>query len=299
MWSNNLRQLSLAVHNYASANQHFPSLSHPDVNSNYSGGYSYWIELLPYIERNNLFDQLDRSAHPWLANVSAAANKRLINGTVLNEFTCPSSDLPQLANVERHTPGREMPGDAESTRPQYVALSGGAHDDPGVPQPRFDEPEFEVCCSCCDGNAENGLFSPNGILAPAGETSKLASVTDGLSNTALFGEISAFFYEPSGEPLQAYGRSGIVMGSAGKTHRVGLRYFHATTVRYQHNTDSLGLPGVHPNFGPNMPLISYHPGGVHVAMGDGAVRFETDDAEIIVLKQLATKDDSNVVNSGG
>ncbi|QDT00911.1 hypothetical protein HG15A2_42530 [Adhaeretor mobilis] len=32
-------------------------------------------------------------------------------------------------------------------------------------------------------------------------------------------------------------------------------------------------------------------------MGDGAVKFEPDDAEILILKQLATKDDGGIDNT--
>ena len=74
------------------------------------------------------------------------------------------------------------------------------------------------------------------------------------------------------------------------------RYFHATTVRYRINTDSLELPGVHPNFGSNLPLVSAHNGGVNVAVGDGAVLFLTDETDMLTLKRLATKDDGGIAN---
>ncbi|QDT00910.1 hypothetical protein HG15A2_42520 [Adhaeretor mobilis] len=160
-----------------------------------------------------------------------------------------------MVNVERHSPGSEKQGDVESNRPQYIALSGGVNDNPRDPRPHFDEPEAEGSCSCCGGNAANGIFSPNDILAPASETSSLSAVTNRLSNIALFGEVSAFFYDAAGEPLHAYGRSGIIMGGVGLTYRPGLRHFHATTVR-QHKADSVDLPGVHPNCGPNFSLVS-------------------------------------------
>ncbi|MEM7315055.1 MAG: DUF1559 domain-containing protein, partial [Planctomycetota bacterium] len=291
---NNLKQLSLGMHNLASAKRAFPSLSF--VNDNYDPGYSFWIELLPYIELNNFYDGLDLEAHPWLAHASAVANKQFVDGKQFPEFVCPSSTHPLFANVERHTPGNEFPDDAMSTRPQYISVSGAVADDPNAPQPRFDEPENSRCCNCCGGNASTGIFSPRGILAPAESRSKLSAVKDGLSKTLLFAEASAPYFDFQGEPLQVYGRSGIIMGSDRPENRFGTRYFHATTIRYAINTDSRELPGVAPNWGANLPLTSMHPGGVNACSGDGAVFFLNDGMDMIVLKRLATKDDGGIAN---
>lgn len=291
--SNNLKQLGLGMHNYASARGQFPSLAITYPGTSYSNGYSFFVELLPYIERSAFYDQLDRTEDPWL--VVAPNNKALVDGLIFSEFTCPSSELPELENVERHTPGSQLDGDAMSTRPQYIALSGAVADDPSAPAPRFDEPENEPCCSCCGGNASNGTFSLRGIMATR-YRSKISSVTDGLSNTALLGEASVFYFDATGEPQQLYGRTGILLGSPAPGS--GARYFHATTVRYRVNTNSSELPGVDHNWGPNLPLASAHPGGVHIALGDGAVLFVSDDMELNVLKRLATKDDGSVVSIG-
>lgn len=289
---NQLRQLVLGMHNYESANGVFPALAKPSENPAHNASYGFWIELLPYIERGPLYDNLDLTQHPWL--VPGVANKQFIDGLSLPELLCPSSELPDPANVERHTPGNERPTDAQSTRPHYIALSGGVEDNASVPLPRFEEPQNERCCSCCGGTAAQGVFSPRGVLAPIGTQSKISSVTDGLSHTAILGEVSDFFYSATGEPQHLYGRSGILLGATSSTHKPGVRYFHATTVRYRVNTDLSRQPGVNANWGSNIPLISPHPGGVHVALGDGATIFQNEDTDLIVLKRLATKDDGEI-----
>ena len=291
---NRLKQLSLGMHNYASANDEFPSLS--TRSERYAEGNSFWVDLLPFIERQAFYDLLDKEAHPWLAHGSARANKQAINGMLFPEFVCPSSSHPELGNVERHSPGNARPGDAHSTRPQYIALSGGVTDEPNAPAPRYDDPENTRCCDCCGGNASNGVFSPRGILAPAKKRSKISSVTDGLSKTILFGEASAPYFNFEGERLQVYGRTGITMGSDSVERDSGTRYFHATTIRYAINTSSRELPGIAANWGSNLPLASEHPGGVNVTTGDGAVMFLTDDTNMVVLKRLATKDDGQVAS---
>ena len=292
--SNKLKQLALGMHNYASAKEVFPSLS--SRTERFAEGYSYWVDLLPFIEQQNFYDQLDKEAHPWLAHGTSAGNRQLMHGLVFPEFVCPSSSHRELGNVERHSPGNARPNDTHSTRPQYIAMSGGVEDAPSAPAPRFEEPENARCCACCGGNASNGVFSPRGIIAPAGKRSKIGSVTDGLSKTILFGEASAPYVNFEGEPLQVYGRTGITMGSDSVERPSGTRYFHATTVRYAINTKSRELPGVAPNWGANLPLASEHPGGVNVALGDGAVLFLNDGTEMGVLKRLATKDDGQAAS---
>ena len=290
---NNLKQLSLGMQNVASANGDlFPTLADEQF-------YSYWIALLPYIERQNLHSSLDLTLNAWIGNAASAANKAAIDQVPLQEFTCPSSDLPLFANVERHTPGRERSGDAESTRPQYIALNGGTSgpDESGTTttDDQFVDLDNVNCCDCCGGTASTGEFSPNGILAVWGEESKMSSVTDGLSNTALFGEASTFFFNNDGVPLQVYGRSGVMLGAFNVGNALGSRYYHATTVAYAINTDNHELPGVNANYGPNLPLISNHPGGVNISLGDGSVHFFTESIDLNILKRLATKNDGATI----
>ena len=289
--TNRMKQLTLGLHNFASAHGAFPSLTtlkddHPEASA-YQ--YSFMVVLLPYIERNNLYDQFDLKAHPWVGEHTAAPNKLAIHGVELSEFACPSSPFPKLANVERHLDMNAEPDDAMSTRPQYIALSGAATDGPFDPQPRFVNSEMVYCCICCGGTAATGFLSRRGMLT-IDEPSKISSISDGLSNTALLGEVSDWFIDANGESQQIYGRSGILLGKAND------RYWHATTVRYRINNNSADLPGVHPTWGSNLPLVSAHPGGVNVAVGDGSVLFVTESMDLGVLKRLATKDDGDVAD---
>ena len=146
---NHLKQLSLGMHNFASANESFPSLA--TRTERFAEGYSYWVALLPFIEQQNFHDQLDLEAHPWLAHATSAGNKRAIHDVLFPEFVCPSSSHPELGNVERHSPGNARDGDAHSTRPQYIALSGGVEDAANAPAPRFEDAQNARCCDCCGG----------------------------------------------------------------------------------------------------------------------------------------------------
>jgi len=83
--SNNLKQLGLAMHNYATANKCFPPAYVADKNG--KPLYSWRVLLLPYIEGADLskyhFDE------PW-----DSPNNRMVSKTAMKVFQCPSSSHP-------------------------------------------------------------------------------------------------------------------------------------------------------------------------------------------------------------
>ncbi len=91
--SNNLKQVSLAMHNYESAYGVFPRAGTVDQD------FSVQARLLPYIEQSSLHDMLDYSKpafsgpfnakvpHPSLAAAFA---------TPINTFLCPSDPSPSV-----------------------------------------------------------------------------------------------------------------------------------------------------------------------------------------------------------
>ena len=74
------------------------------------------------------------------------------------------------------------------------------------------------------------------------------------------------------------------------------RAFNVTCVVHPINERSgtaLGVPG---NCGPNRPIQSAHPGGAQVLLGDGSVRFLTENLPIQTLYDLANRDDGHVLD---
>src|SRR6516165_332110 len=58
---NNLKQIALATHDYHDTFQRFPIGWHQPVivNGRPTGGTNLWVELLPYIEQDNLYRSWD------------------------------------------------------------------------------------------------------------------------------------------------------------------------------------------------------------------------------------------------
>jgi prepilin-type N-terminal cleavage/methylation domain-containing protein len=87
--SNNLHQLGLALHNYHSTNNKFPG---GDFN-----GWSVQGQLLPYIEQDNLYKNIDFNVDPL--NGSTAGGNYLWSTRRIKMYECPSDP-----NVGQNTP---------------------------------------------------------------------------------------------------------------------------------------------------------------------------------------------------
>ena len=77
--SNNLRQVGLGIQNYHSAFEMFPRRATPDHL------HSWAVALLPYIERNDVYERYDSTI-----NWDAAANRE-VTDTIIETYLCPST----------------------------------------------------------------------------------------------------------------------------------------------------------------------------------------------------------------
>jgi prepilin-type N-terminal cleavage/methylation domain-containing protein len=103
--SNNLKQLGLAIHNYASANQDKVPPAMASFNgqaSNYPGG-PFNIQLMPYIEQGNI-----TSAWTSAGIYYAWGNGGGVNGqttsTAVKTFRCPSDPTPSSGGARSNDP---------------------------------------------------------------------------------------------------------------------------------------------------------------------------------------------------
>lgn len=172
--SNNLKQLGLAAHNYDSTYGYLP----PGLNSRtYASCLTY---LLPYIEQDNVHRQLpttlfdDTSTTPWWGTASAGATTSPWNARI-KSFLCPSDNVDNsvattgtllfMGTVGGSWGVGFVDGDVPVGRTNYAA-NGGAF-----------------------GNTTDSFFGQFKGPFYADSRESVASITDGSSNTAFFGEI--------------------------------------------------------------------------------------------------------------
>jgi prepilin-type N-terminal cleavage/methylation domain-containing protein len=104
---NNLKQIGLGFQNHESALKRFPPSTHWNKSVNGAPGMQGWswcVDLLPYMENKPLFDQLDTSVNgqPLVPHPTTKPDPHaMCLATVINEFHCPS--FSGTAHVDSQT----------------------------------------------------------------------------------------------------------------------------------------------------------------------------------------------------
>jgi prepilin-type processing-associated H-X9-DG protein len=128
----------------------------------------------------------------------------------------------------------------------------------------------------------------------------MADITDGLSNTLLFGE--RFHYDPEYErqrpvvwsdvgPLACWGRWGFV-ANQGASGNISLSTPKPINYRVPSGGDFSTLEDRVCVFG------SGHPGGANFAFADGSVRFLRNSTPLLTLQALSTRGGDEVFPAG-
>ena len=279
---NNLKQIGLGLHNFHDANERLP---HGGTQSPASGyGHSWWLLILPHLEQDNTFRQLDlkgtTSAHTGLVySGTNQANGTLLAGKGQPMLFCPASPLPRFVLV-----GSIAGSTAGVASPTYTGIAGGIGHSTALNR------DAETYA-----HSGIGITSRGGMLA-SHESHKFLDATDGTSNTMVVAEQSDFCRNAAKAPFDCrsdFGHSyAMGPGPAGEN-----RHWNVTSVRYAINNKTWENKGVGDTYyGQNRPIQSVHSSGANVLLADGSVRLLTDATPLQTLYNLANRDDGNVVN---
>ena len=88
---NNIRQMGLAVQNFNSTHQRYPSGVTDDDDDHLDGLHSGLVFLLPYLDKDNVYDQYDLN-ESWRDNFAVTGGNRI------EVFLCPSN----VAEIEQN-----------------------------------------------------------------------------------------------------------------------------------------------------------------------------------------------------
>jgi prepilin-type N-terminal cleavage/methylation domain-containing protein/prepilin-type processing-associated H-X9-DG protein len=147
--ANNLKQLGLALQNYASAQGSFPPAY---ISAPYAVGWGWGSILLPYLEQDPLYGQLGVPSAIF-GNGTTLATGTPLTQTVLKVFVCPSDTGPALNPFKQN-----------HAKSNYRGIGG-----PNAPLVFI--PNFDY----------------GGVLYQNSKT-RFADITDGTSNTLALGE---------------------------------------------------------------------------------------------------------------
>jgi hypothetical protein len=252
--------------------------------------------VLPFIEQNALYDQLDVDSQASIGGFSTEREDRtgqgygtganaVLAGLVVPGFNCPSSPHSTNASGQSPTYNNKSKGQTHD----YVGIAGSTPDPGGN----------SGACSPLIARYGGNIFCENGILFTDGAV-QMAAITDGTANTMIVGEQSglvgqadiracyhagwAGFYNNDGRPVRP-----AQMRADGDYWGSGI-----TTVRYPINLDT-PLGGCDATYDANTVLNSHHPGGTHATLADGSVHFLSETMDMEAFRRLAAKDDGQVV----
>jgi prepilin-type N-terminal cleavage/methylation domain-containing protein/prepilin-type processing-associated H-X9-DG protein len=298
--SNNLHQLAISAMNYESTYQYFPTgwqapnPAYPTLNTNnvsadppLSGALratNLMIELLPFVEQDNL--QKNWNYTNYNANLMNPTNPNGPSGQVVKTFLCPSSIVAQnpTAVVSGNTYGLNSYGGVAGRISHSAFISSGPRQ-PAAPSPL--DYNIQIVMT------RDGLFYIN-------SRTTISGITDGTSNTLMFGERQ--HRDPEFDRMYTnfpiIGWSGWAW--ANQPNAVG--DFLVGTCRPINWMIPTGTTG--PNSSSNTwirqklsSMSSAHSGGANVAMADGSVRFLKDSTTQPILWALATRAAGEVANA--
>jgi len=283
---NNLKQIGLAIHNYADVHNTLPLGSSP------VGHFvpNWRMQIFPMLEQANIWNRLDFITGN-IAGSQAPTNPNavLLSGHLVPGYSCPSNPLPTHPTTGGYTENSN--NQCGFQVPDYVGIAGSGERAPAGNDVLLNGRKVGIY----NTNYQH-FITGNGSMIWT-QTVRMRDMTDGTSNTLVIGELSAPL---AGQDL----RSGYQGGYFGATSGVRPALQAATdedawgtgltTIRYRPNAKSL-QQGASYLYQVNMPLSSMHTGGVHGLLGDGSVRFISENININSLFFLAAKDDGQVI----
>ena len=268
---NNLKQIGLAMHNYHDVHNALPP-AYVDFStlpgwSAANAGHGHWAwsaMLLPYVELGPLYDQLrvgNTPAMDAMENLTSSMQQKQ------SVFTCPSdAGAPKSHNTGSHS-GFGLQRESSSTNfglgiSNYVVSNNIAN--------------------VRGRRAPNGTTGTDGAVGAFSANSNIGfrDITDGTSNTILAGE-------------RAY-RIGTTVTAAGVFLAVRDRGGNGPAEQHNNASQSEGLKtiagaSIWPinvanatfNIDRSVAYSSHHKGGAQFIMGDGSVRFISENVQLV------------------
>ncbi len=300
--SNNLKQLGLAIHNYHDTMNAIAPLRDRDdtiYGSDWNTQIISWrARILPYMEQQPLYDQVDFEVPQWWAGSQRPNSNWTIAPVVVSTFRCPSDG--GNGNVNWTDPSgtkrRGHPTSASYASTNYFACTG---------------PDAELRWNGRGLGFFDGIRYQN--ASQRGSTRDFASITDGLSNTIALSEgiighprINA---NPSaGAPgnytaqastytqLDNLCAGGPSTSSTNARGNSWLRGYSSNDLSFNTlMTPNSNQWDCHANSNWAMyGARSQHSGGVLIGVGDGSVRFMSETVDYATYRALGGSFDGDV-----
>jgi prepilin-type N-terminal cleavage/methylation domain-containing protein len=260
---NNLKQIGLAMHNYHDTQRTFPVGYYdptPWPQFDVGPGWGWGAYLLPYLEQNNLYNQINFSVD--VGDPSMAT----VRSTPLKVFICPSDQYIGTFTISTNSAATNenvppTPGSWVLAQSNYVACNGNDG----------------VDCFCTPPHTGAFLRAIKGF--------KVADITDGLSNT--------LFVCDRPHTLSYCSWVGCPTGAANPFLLAPGNYGAETTLLMCHagrtGPNAQGVYDADSTWSPHMIGVPY-------LFGDGSVHFLANNIDISAWMALATRAGGEVID---
>jgi len=256
--SNNLKQLSLALHNYEDTHKTFPPAG---IDSNQM---SWVVLLLPYFEQKNLYDQFNFNRGAW----NALNRITLVQGVRIKAIVCPNL----TTKADSYSVFVTTPDESTVSALHYYAVLGPvgpAGSDPTQPYlvQGVGDQGFGFC-------AAQGAFGQATVSGPnvTPLNNPLRTFTDGTTNTLLLGEMAwpkYLYWRPWTRGYYFDTRGTLLYGSKNVKNPINSK---------------LSDPWNDGSFG------SLHPGGAMFSRADASIHFVPQNIAMPTYRALASRD---------
>lgn len=269
--TNKLKQLGLAVHNYADVNKELPPLARMGAAGQTTPAWAWSALLLPFLEEISLYDDLSVMTQQPADLVGTANGSKL--ATRLDAFLCPS-DTPPQDNSPRGVSGGSRFG-----LTNYPAVSSE-----GV----------RVYKHSSQPQNATGVFVAR--TPTSGEPiRKFKDITDGTSSTLLIGERAT-------DQLLVNNNGGVLSDSERcYTSWIAVQSPHVDNSGWNGLFEIAGSTGepinsAAPTWNFRHSFRSTHPGGAQFATADAAVFFANENMSLQLLKDMTSVAGGEVIN---
>jgi len=275
---NNVKQLSIALHNHHDSLRSFPPGTYNYIDDRFTTMPQYigrevlrrcWMhDALPYFEESVL--QGEFASHMKKNGASANAVGFIGNQTIIKPLMCPSD--PSSPKIHTFSAGASQ-APTQGFHGNLIVCAGNDYFNRG-------------------GHVNSAKL--NGVFF-AGSKVKMKDVTDGTSHTAL---ISELILTPDSVDDDLRGRyynpfpGGVLFSTI-----VSPNSSVPDQMRFVSSQPTPQAPGIFTDVNIFVAARSFHPGGVSFGLVDSSVKFVNNDVDPIVYKALGSRNGSEVTDS--
>ncbi|HWL09114.1 MAG TPA: DUF1559 domain-containing protein [Planctomicrobium sp.] len=268
---NNLKQLGLALHNYHDTHGVFPfatvcGVDTPAATNQNTARQAWFHMILPYVDQAPLYNLLVEGFQTGTVSAFGSHPQRSVK---IAMFMCPSDPNS---------------GKLESARNSFCI-------------------NYLLCSGSTTQGAQGSFPKLNGMFFNISRV-QFKDITDGTSNTIAAGEINLVPDVANGGPTADCSALGDFRGLIWGSRYVGASTFTTLegpnssvpdTVTYGYSRDYAPIRTTCSATDNAVFARSRHVGGVHFVMGDGAVRFISNNVHRATYQGLGTRAENEVI----